>query len=164
MTTTINNTNNTTSSNFQDGTIFTYWRAREIWEQKSYSLTLNYYDEERKFLAKIEEYEYYYERYYKNYWTHHQLYNDPVKLFEFICESINEEKRYFKEMEKLEKENEKLEEENEELKNSSVPIEEVRALRQTIRQQMQTIASLQMRLNQNRINRDSFNPMEDIEE
>ena len=161
-TSSINNT--TINSIFQDGTIFTYWTARERWERKNYSLTLNYFDEERKFLGKIEEYEYYYQCYYENYWTHNRLYHDPIELMEFINDTIEEEKYHMKEYDEMQEKIENLEKENQELKNSSTPEAEVRALRQTIRRQMQTIASLQMQLNQNRINRDSFNPTEDMDE
>ena len=65
---------------------------------------------------------------------------------------------------KLRVKKEGLEDEIDELRNSKTSNEEARALRQTIRRQMQTIASLQLQLNQHKINRDSFNPTEDTQE
>ena len=155
-------------------------------------LNYNFFNDSRIADDKDINYNISYRQYYTYYETINRMYEHPEEItavidrYETRIEKLEEDKKYLNkkldeledlvpndgesiedlrnenELLRLEKQN--LEEENEELRNTNIADREIRMLRQTIRQQMQTIASLQMQLNQNRINRDSFNPMEDIEE
>ena len=155
-----NNTNNTATTNYDHDEIIEefekdYQQSRKKWLPKHYKnknkmLYFKYRDEFKNLIEnKLELLEF-------MEW-HDKLRDESADQQEQIDKL--EHKKY-----KLEIKIEELEDEIDELRNSKTSNEEARALRQTIRQQMQTIASLQLQLNQHKINRDSFNPMEDTRE
>ena len=154
------NSNNTTITNYEHDEIIEefekdYQTSRRKWLPKHYKnrnkqLYFKYRDEFKNLIENKLELLEFMER-------HDELRDELADQQEKIDKL--EHKKY-----KLEIKIEDLEAEIEELRNSKTSNEEARMLRQTIRRQMQTIASLQLQLNQARINRDSFNPMEDTQE
>ena len=149
----------TTSTNTASNSNNTINKGFLYSEQIDWNLLEEIVDDEKHLEWDIEDYEALYRKFYNNI-EYVDLFHDTVELLDFIIMH----KRISRENTELIDENAELERENEELRHSNTTNtsdEEIRMLRQTIRRQMQTIASLQLRLNQNRINRDSFNPTED---
>ena len=77
---------------------------------------------------------------------------DKMEVLENLRKARDKIKEQEKEYNELENKYFDLQDEIGELRNSNTSNEEIRMLRQTIRRQMQTIASLQLRLNQQRTN------------
>ena len=153
-------TNTTNTTNTVNNKDFIY--SDEI----DWFLLLEFADEKQHIRWDIEVYEKLYREFYENI-DYADLFHDPLELLDFIVMHKRESRfttEIIDEKAELERENENLKYKNEQLRNSNTSNDEMRMLRQTIRRRTQTIASLQLQLNQARINRDSFNPMEDTQE
>ena len=146
------------NSLFTDGTFTTYATTFSITGKvphrhiEIYSLD-DIYEENEEFEKEYQnEYNNLYEQFYKHMKYLYLFKHDPMDLLCFI-DNYKYLKKYIRKVEReKDKKIQKLQLENDELRDSKISNEEMRALRQTIRRQAQTIASLQLRLNQSRIN------------